>query len=311
MDVTLISHFSQIDYGIINRKRGQRRTGDKQTVKASRIIASLVMSIGIVLAAVLPVSAETTYGGGSVQSYAADSPIDIGTIVVLTGKDSNRVKTATQADVQNMFGVVVDRNQLPFSVTDGNKQNETFVAVSGTYQVLVTNQEGNITSGDYLTLSSVNGIAMRAGEAEVTVFGRANSSFDDSSVSLGTTSLKDSAGNSKTVKIGSIPVTIDIKNNPNHKSTDVNAPEFLKRVGEAIAEKEVSPIRIYLSMGIAIVSLIAALVVIYAGIRNGVISIGRNPMSRKSIFRALIEVILTSLLILIIGLFAVYLLLKL
>jgi hypothetical protein len=152
---------------------------------------------------------------------------------------------------------------------------------------------------------------MRAGDQEVTVFGRANASFDGKGVTLGTTTLKDSSGNSKTVKLGSIPVTIDIKNNPNHKSTDVNAPDFLKRIGEAIAEKEVSPIRIYLGVGIAVVSLIAAIAVLYAGIRNGVISIGRNPMSRKSIFRALIEVILTSALILIIGLFAVYLLLKL
>lgn len=59
------------------------------------------------------------------------------------------------------------------------------------------------------------------------------------------------------------------------------------------------------------ISLLAAIAVLYAGIRNGVISIGRNPMSKKSIFRAIFEVILTAALILIIGLFAVYLLLKL
>lgn len=280
-------------------------------MKALCIIAGLAITIGVALVAFSPVSAQVTYGGGSVQSYAADTPIDVGTIVLLTGKDSNRVKVATQADAQNMFGVAVDRNQLQLAITDGKKKNETFVAVSGTYQVLVTNQAGTITSGDYLTLSSVQGIAMKAGDEEVTVFGRANIGFNDSSVTLGTTTLKDSSGKTKTVKIGSIPVTIDIKNNPNHKSTEVNAPDFLKRVGEAIAEKEVSPIRIYLSVGIAVVALVAAIVVIYAGIRNGVISIGRNPMSRTSIFRALIEVILTSLLILIIGLFAVYLLLKL
>ena len=78
-----------------------------------------------------------------------------------------------------------------------------------------------------------------------------------------------------------------------------------------IAEKPVSPIRIYLSIGVASISVIAAIAIIYAGVRSGVISIGRNPMSKKSIFRALIETILTSLLILIIGMFAVYLLLKL
>jgi hypothetical protein len=277
-----------------------------------RIIASLAILIGVASATVLPVAAETTtYGGGSTQAYAADKPIENGTIVILTGKDSNRVKVATQAESQNMFGVTVDRNQLPVTITGGNLENEVFVAVSGTYNVLVSDQEGAIASGDYLALSSVNGVAMRAGDQEVTVFGRANASFDGKGVTLGTTTLKDSSGNSKTVKLGSIPVTIDIKNNPNHKSTDVNAPDFLKRIGEAIAEKEVSPIRIYLGVGIAVVSLIAAIAVLYAGIRNGVISIGRNPMSRKSIFRALIEVILTSALILIIGLFAVYLLLKL
>ncbi len=280
-------------------------------MKAMRSIASLAIIIGVASAVVLPVAAQTTYGGGSVSSYAADQPIDNGTIVVLTGKDSNKVKVATQADVNNMFGVTVDKTQLQLSITNENIQNETFVAASGTYNVLVTNQEGAISSGDYLTLSSINGTAMRAGDSEVTVFGRANGDFNDSSVTLGTTTLKDSNGGTKTVKIGSVPVTIDIKSNPNHKSTDVNAPDFLKRVGEAIADKEVSPVRIYIGVGIAIVSLIAAIAVIYAGVRSGVISIGRNPMSKKSIFRALLEVILTAALILIIGLFAVYLLLKL
>lgn len=285
--------------------------GDKQTVKAVRIIAGLAILVGVASIAVFPVAAETSYGGGSTQAYAADSPIDTGTIVVLTGKDSNRVKVATQAEAQNMFGVTVDRNTLPVTISGDNTENEVFVAVSGTYNVLVSDQEGAITSGDYLALSSVNGIAMKAGDEEVTVFGRANSAFDGKGTSLSKTTLKDSEGNSKTVSLGVVPVTIDIKNNPNHQSTDSNLPDVLKRVGQAIAEKEVSPVRIYLSMGITIVSLIAAIAVLYAGVRNGVISIGRNPMSKKSIFRALLEVILTSALILIIGLFAVYLLLKL
>ena len=198
-------------------------------MKVSRISIGLAFVIGLASVIVLPAAAET-YGGGSVASYAADGPIDKGSIVILTGKDSNRVKIASQKDVTNMFGVVVDRTQLPLSVTNDGIENETFVAVSGTYTVLVSNQEGNINAGDYLTLSSLNGVAMKAGDTDVTVFGRANANFNDSNVSLGTTTLKDSAGGTKTVKLGSVPVTIDIKSNPNHKSTDVNAPEFLKRV---------------------------------------------------------------------------------
>ena len=265
----------------------------------------------VATAVFLPVAAVSV-GGGSVQGYSADTPLDNGTIVELAGKDANRVKISTKANLQNMFGVVVDRNLLPITISSTDLQNQVYVAASGTYNVLVSNEAGSIASGDYVTLSSVNGVAMKAGTEEKTVFGRANASFDGKGVVLGTTVLKDTTGKTnQTVKLGSIPITVDIKKNPNEKSTKVEVPEFLERVGKAIAEKEVNPIRIYISLGITALSVIAAIVIIYSGIRNSVISIGRNPMSKKSIFRALLEIILTSILILIIGLFAVYLLLRL
>ena len=280
-------------------------------MKVSRIVLRLAVIVVAASAVVLPVAAQT-YGGGSVQGYASDTPLDNGTIVQLTGKDANRVKIAKQAELQNMFGVVVDRNALSVTLSSEALENETFVAASGTYNVLVSTQGGPIVSGDYVTLSSVNGVGMKAGTEEKTVFGRANGPFDGKGVTLGTTVLKDTEGNTnKTVTLGSIPVTIDIKKNPNEKSTEVQVPDFLKRIGQAIAEKEVSPIRIYLSLGITAVSIIAAIAIVYAGVRNSIISIGRNPMSKKSVFRALLEIILTSILILIIGLFAVYLLLRL
>ncbi len=283
----------------------------KQTVNVSRIILSLAIAVGVVTAVALPVLGAT-YGGGSVQGYAADAPLDNGTIVQLTGKDANRVKIATQSELQNMFGVTIDSSQLSVKLSNEGLENEVYVAASGTYNVLVSTQGGTITAGDYVTLSAVNGVAMKAGTEEKTVFGRAVGSFDGKGVTLGTTILKDTTGKTnKTVTLGSIPVTIDIKRNPNEKSTKVKVPEPLERLGQAIAEKEVSAIRIYLSMGITAVSLIAAIAVLYSGVRSSVISIGRNPMSKKSIFRALLEIILTSVLILIIGLFAVYLLLKL
>lgn len=275
--------------------------------------ASYVLLIGGLLSsALLFVPKTQAYTPSNVQGYAADAPIDIGTIVRLNGKNANRVAVASQAELQNMFGVVVDRSQLPITLSNGGIDNETFVAVSGTYKVLVSTQGGAIANGDYVTLSSVNGVAMKASTEQKTVFGRANVSFDGKGVNLGTTGLKDTSGKeNKKVTLGSIPVTIDIRRNPNEKSTKTQVPELLERIGQAIAEKEVSPIRIYLSMAITAVSLIAAIAVLYSGVRNGIISIGRNPMSKKSIFRALLEVILTSILILIIGLFAVYLLLRL
>lgn len=277
----------------------------------SRAILGGIVAFLVATAISLPVMAAG-YGGGNIQGYAADQPIDNGTIVELTGKNSDKIKPVAKENLANMFGVSVDSRHLSVKLSNGSLKNETFVAVSGTYNVLVSTQGGAIAVGDYVTLSSINGVAMKAGTKESTVFGRAVGAFDGKGVTLGGANIKDTtSGNNKPVKLGSVAVTIDIKRNPNQKSTKTDVPEFLERVGQAIAEKEVSPIRIYLSMAITAISLIAAIVVMYSGVRNGLISIGRNPMSKKSIFRALLEIILTSVLILIIGLFAVYLLLKL
>lgn len=281
-------------------------------MKAFRTILILSAIVAFGFFSIVPAFAADNSGDANIsaQGYAAPIPVDIGTIVTLN-KDTQSVAAAKQAQQQNMFGVAVDRNQLAFAVSNSAVQNETYVAVSGTYNVLVSTQGGAIDSGDYVALSSIDGIGMKASTAEKTVFGRAAASFDGTALTLGTTELKDSTGATKKVTLGTIPVSINIQRNPNIKSTKVNVPNWLERLGVQIAEKQISPIRIYLSMGITAVSLITAIVMLYAGVRNAIVAIGRNPMTKRSVFRALLEVILTSILILVIGLFAVYLLLKL
>lgn len=277
-----------------------------------RVSALIALGCLLTLPAVPDLVSAVSSGGASAQGYSADSPIDNGTIVRLSDADAGRVSPAKQAELQNMFGVTINQQQMPVKLSQEGLENEVFVAVSGTYNVLVSTQGGAINPGDYVTLSSIDGIAMKAGYDESTVFGRAAARFDGQGVVLGQTMLKDVDGHdNQLVKLGSIPVTIKVESNPNEKSTKAKVPEALERIGQAIAEKEVDPIRIYLSMAITAVSLITAFIVIFSGVRSSIISIGRNPMTKKSIFRALVEIILTSFLILIIGLFAVYLLLKL
>lgn len=290
-------------------------TGSRNRMSITRIGTGLIV---VVVAVVLSgASAWALTSDGGVQSYAADTSLAAGTIVQLTGKDSRQVTSAKQSQLDAMFGVVVDRSQVSLRVTDDSLANQTYVAASGAYSTLVSTQNGAIKKGDFVTLSSIDGVAMKAGtrDQQKTVFGRAQEDFDGKGVVLSTTTLKDTGGKDvKTIQIGSVPVAIDVKTNPNEKekvSTKANLPDQLQRIGMQIAEKEVNPIRIYLSIAITIISLIVAVIVVYSGVRSSVISIGRNPMSKKSIFRALLEVILTGLLIVIVGLFAVYLLLKL
>lgn len=297
--------------------------------KTSRLIARLGVGIAILLAMASPVaSAATTTsstdksktdttqkatGGGSVQGYAADSPLQYGTIVQLTDGAATKVEPASSKDLDRMYGATVDPHELSITISDATLTNEAYVATSGTFNALVNTQNGAIKAGDYVTLSAIDGVAMKAGtyEDQKTVFGRAAGSFDGKSNSLGTSTLKYSDGSSQTVALGIIPVAINVQRNPNEKSTKANLPPALQKLGQAIADKPVGPLRIYLSIGITGLSIMIALVTLYSGIRNALIAIGRNPLSKKSIFRGLLEIILTGFIILIIGLFAVYLLLKL
>jgi hypothetical protein len=254
---------------------------------------------------------KSAAGGGSVQGFAADSALEVGTIVQLTAKDANKVTAATNKNMNQMFGVVVDPHLLSLTLSSDNLSNESFVATSGTYKVLVSNEGGTINVGDFVTLSAINGVGMKAGTEEPVIFGRAVGSFTGKN-GIGQITLKDTTGaTAKTVTLGSVQVSINIQRNPNKKSTKADLPKLLQRIGEAVAEKPIGPLRIYLSLIITGLSIIIAITVLYSGIRNSIISIGRNPLSKKAIFRGLLEIILTSFLILIIGLFAVYLLLKL
>lgn len=247
----------------------------------------------------------------SVEGFASSTSLQYGTIVELTAAGANSVMPVSQATSSKMYGVTVDPNDLPLTISNTGLQNEVYVTTSGTYNVLVSTQAGTIQPGDFIAMSSIDGVGMAAGTANTTVFGRAVQGFDGKSDGIGSETLKDSAGNTINVTLGVIPVAIQIEHNPSKPSTKVNLPKALQRLGQAIAERPISPVRTYLSIGITGLSIMMALVILYSGVRNGLISIGRNPLSKGHIFRGLVAVILTSIIVLIIGLFAVYLLLKL
>ena len=110
-------------------------------MKASRIILTFSAIVAFGFFSIAPAfAADNT--SVSAQGYAAATPVDIGTIVTLD-KNTQSVSPAKQAQLQNMFGVAVDRNQLAFAVSNSAIQNETYVAVSGTYNVLVSTQRNN------------------------------------------------------------------------------------------------------------------------------------------------------------------------
>lgn len=237
------------------------------------------------------------------QGYAADGNLQRGMMVSIKEDDATKVQAVDTETSDKLHGVIVDANDAP--VTLSAEGQKVFVATSGKYDVLVSNQNGPIKPGEYITISSLAGIGMRVDDHQPFVIGKALEEFDGKNGVASTAEL-----DGRTIQIGRVQTDILVARNPLQKPVS-NLPDFLRRAAENIAGKPVNTSRVYLSTVIFILSTIVASNLLYGGVRNGIISVGRNPLSKKSIVRSMMQVIIVGITIFVSGIFGVYLLLRL
>jgi hypothetical protein len=265
------------------------------------------------LVGIIPLGLSTlVHAQAVVQSYSSDSTLEPGMIVQLDTKDSSKVLAATQSDVDHIHGVVVPPNDAPVSLQNNSTNQQYYVATAGTYSVLVSDQNGPIEKGDYVTVSSLAGVGMKASPSQTIVLGKALDSFDGSSNVEGTAPLNQNNGKKNSVQLGKVSIDISIAHNPLFQpSTTSNIVNQLQRFGDSIAHKPVSLARIYLSIALLLAAIGIASTMLVTGVRSSLIAVGRNPLARAHIIRGLIQITFTSLIIFVVGVFGVYLLLKL
>jgi hypothetical protein len=281
----------------------------------------LMAALGFVVLSPLSAAAATTtttttnnqdISQAVTQSYNADSSVQMGMIVNLKANDSTTVEPLSQGSINTMLGVTVAANDAALTLSPQNvKQQQVYVATYGRYATLVSTQNGPIRAGDYITISSLAGVGMKAGSDQSVVLGKATTNFSGTSNVEGSVTVKDNKGNSAKVAIGRIPVSLEVAHNPlASKATDY-VPSFLAKTAVTVAGKPVSAARIYLGTLTLLVSALVTGNILYSGVKSGMTAIGRNPLSRKSIIRSLIQTVIAGLIIFVVGVFAVYLLLKL
>lgn len=235
------------------------------------------------------------------EPYKSDRDIPPGTIVSLVEDDETKVEPSNFDNRSRMFGVTVLNSEGAFIVDPA--EDEVLVSSVGPIEVFVTDVNGQISIGDPLTISPVEGIAMFSSKDEPIV-GTALETFNDQSPTLGTKEVTTTDGETLVANFGKIRVQI----RPDSRNSSI-VPPFLESLGEAIAGKPVSSVRLFTGLAIMSVTLASSGALLYGTVKTAIASIGRNPLSKSSVYRGLIQVFAIVLLVFIAGTVGAYLVL--
>lgn len=277
--------------------------------KRKRLLDYILLITGLILFIVLT---TTALAQNVTQGYGSDTTLQPGMIVQLKPGDPTKVQPLTQKSEDEMLGVVVAPTDAPVALASGDNTQQIYVATYGQYNVLVSNQNGTIKVGDSIAISSIAGVGMKTDGSRSSIVGKAVEAFDGKSQVQSVATLSDQQGTPKTVSIGRIEVNIDVAHNPEYTPivAQDGVPDFLADAVQIITNKPVGSIRIYAALAILVLAFIIAAVLLYSGVRNSMTAVGRNPLAKRSIMRNLLQVVLLALIVFIIGIIAVYLLLK-
>lgn len=275
--------------------------------KYKRVIKRFLLIVSL---AALAFMSAAAHAQKVTQGYQTDEALQKGMIVRLKPGDGSKVQAATRDDDADVLGVVVSSAEAGVSLSNTGVAEEVFVANTGQFDVLVSTQNGPINTGDYIAISSVAGVGMKAGNDQQYVLGKALDAFDGKATSEGTTVLKTSTGDQQ-VSLGRIGIEISVAHNPKYqKNAPAGVPEALAKLADVVTDRPVTAFRIYAGVAVALLSVLVAGVILFAGVRTGMTAVGRNPLAKKTIFRNLIQVTLMALIVFVIGGIGVYLLLR-
>lgn len=270
----------------------------------------LLMIVGVLLPIVNVAAASNPVSTTVTQSYSASPSVLPSMIVALQTKDKTLVTPLGSSDMNNMLGVVIPSSNATIVLAPQNPTvQQVLVAATGHYNVLVSNQNGSIDPGDYLTISSIPGIAMKADTNHPLIIGQAVGSFNGSN-SISQVSLKNSQNNSQHVALGRVIANVQLAPNPLYLKNSNSVLVFLTRAEYNVTNKPVSALRTYLVGMVFLATVLITIVVLYAGVRTRMIAIGRNPLARSAIGRGLIKTILAALFVFATGTTTVYFLLN-
>jgi hypothetical protein len=256
-------------------------------------------------------AANTQTQQNTIESYGTSQALRPGILVQIDPNNSQDVIPASQETITKTFGVVVNPSSSALTINQkSNSSNSAYVSSNGDYEMIVSDQNGAVKSGDYLTMSSVDGIAMEDNDTEPITVGMATGTFNSSSEVIGTQKLLLANKTYRTVHFGVISASVYIAHNPLLATQTSIVPSVLVDFSTGVVGRTVSTWRIYIALIATLGICVIVGAMLFGAVKTSLTAIGRNPLSRKTLLKGFIQVVISAVIIFISGLFLVYLLLK-
>jgi hypothetical protein len=209
------------------------------------------------------------------------------------------------ANTQNIQLASLQNSNLEIGVTESPEQSlivqsgvesKVTVATTGNVYVYVSDGNGAIKRGDLVGLSYVEGIGMKVDTSQnPKVIGVALDDFD--TVRAKEYGKVETATGNKNVKVDPIRIRLSQYEASSQAANSNSLQSFLSR----LAGKDVSLVRVYLSLILFIATLTISGVYVSTSLHASFISIGRNPLASKAIARGLVGISGLTVAILVIG----------
>lgn len=244
-------------------------------------VSTISMPVAFFFLFLPPVFAQAFSSSG----YTAERKLPPGMIVSQVTGDDQLVELANRDNAENLLGVVVESDQSLFQVS--SQENNVQVVTNDITEVLVTDSNGTVQTGDYITASNIDGIGIKADEDHDTVVGVARGDFSDPDVR----SVETGEGGTEEIALAPVSIMVQVGDNPVAGSQSSFLPEFIQGSANALAGEPVAPARIILSLLVITSGFIGSLILLYGAVSSTIISIGRNPLSDKSIYSGLLRMI--------------------
>lgn len=233
------------------------------------------------------------------RGYATnDSGLQTGMVVALSSEESSEatVERATQENSDKVVGIVTTLDDSLVTVSSGTAK--VLVESAGQTEAYVSDLNGGVAKGDLLVLSPLKGILMKTAQS-----GGAAIAIAAETPGASETYTYEDNGDVKETRIAKTKVNLDHQGGGGNVSTEESA---LAKLGRSVVGKEVDEIRVIMALILFVIVLVAEGGIIYGAVSSAITALGRNPLAKIIIRMELFRVIAVAMMVLAVGLGAVF-----